>query len=164
MNQTNRNDPNLQWVLMYRKGIRATKIAAGAGVAESVVRYHLAIAAKQDPGLRAEHQKTLPSPAPRLTAAGKRNLDDILVFYDTGGRLRVSGSKRESALAGWLVRRRKDAADGTLSPAYALALAPALDTIPLLSHEAVRRRGPLTGAPGRAGYLSGRGHELPRHN
>ncbi len=50
-----------------------------------------------------------------------------MAFYEAEGRLPVSGrSRRESTLAEWLTRRRRDAADGTLSPAYPEAL----DTIP----------------------------------
>lgn len=43
--------PDSEWVLMYRQGIPARKIAAVAGAAETTVRYHIAIAAKQDPSL-----------------------------------------------------------------------------------------------------------------
>lgn len=59
--------------------------------------------------------------------AGRRNLEDVLAFYKTEGRLPIfSRSAREKTLAGWLHRRRKEAAQGTLSPAYANAL----DVIP----------------------------------
>lgn len=55
--------------------------------------------------------------------AGRRNLEDVLAFYKTEGRLPIfSRSAREKTLAGWLHRRRKEAAQGTLSPAYANAL------------------------------------------
>ena len=111
---------------MYRLGIPTRKIAAGAGVAETTVRYHLAIAAKQDPVLRADHQAALPPAAPRVTRSGRRNMEEILAFYEAEGRLPVaSRSALETVLAGWLVRRRAEAAAGTLSAAYA-----ALDTIP----------------------------------
>ncbi|MDQ0923372.1 hypothetical protein QF038_001880 [Pseudarthrobacter sp. W1I19] len=127
MTQTKRTAPDTEWVLMYRQGIPTPKIAAVAGVAETTVRYHLAIAAKLDPRIRAEHQAALPAALPRLTAAGQRNLEDVIAFYNTGGRLPIfSHSAREKALAVWLHRRRKDAAQGTLSPAYA----DALDVIP----------------------------------
>lgn len=118
--------PDPEWVLMYRQGIPTSKIAAGAGVAETTVRYNLAIATRQDPGLRAAHQAALPPAAPRVTGSGQRNVQEILAFYEAEGRLPVHGrSARESALASWLHRRRKEAAGGTLSPAYA-----ALDKIP----------------------------------
>lgn len=126
MTEIKRQAPNPEWVLMYRMGIPTPKIAAGAGVAQTTVRYHLAIAAKQDPALRAAHKAALPPPAPRVTERGQRNMEDILAFYESEGRLPVaSRSVRESALAGWLSRRRAQAAAGTLSSAYAV-----LDTIP----------------------------------
>lgn len=98
------------------------KIAAGAGVAETTVRYHLAIAAKLDPRIRAEHQAALPVSPQRLTAAGRRNLEDIIAFYKAEGRLPTRRSAREKALGVWLHRRRKEAAQGILSPPYAEAL------------------------------------------
>ncbi|WP_285247484.1 helicase associated domain-containing protein [Pseudarthrobacter sp. efr-133-R2A-89] len=123
MTHPKRPAPDPEWVLMYRQGIPAAKIAAGAGVAGSVVRYHLALAVKQDPDLRAEHQKALPPPPPRLTAAGQRTLEELLAFHAAEGRLPVAGrDARESKLAGWLARRRKEAAAGALSPAHAHAL------------------------------------------
>ncbi|MDT0168891.1 helicase associated domain-containing protein [Pseudarthrobacter sp. BRE9] len=127
MAKIKRPAPHPEWVLMYRKGIPAPKIAAGAGVAASVVRYHLAIAARQDSGLPQEHQAALPASPPRVTDAGRRNLAAVLAFYEAEGRLPVNGrSSEESALAGWLARRRKEAAEGSLSPVYAQGL----DAIP----------------------------------
>jgi hypothetical protein len=123
MTQTKRTAPDPEWVQMYRQGIPTPKIAAAAGVAETTVRYHLAIAAKQDPRIRAEHQAALPAALPRLTAAGRRNLEDVIAFYKTKGRLpNFSRSAREKALAVWLHRRRQEAAEGSLSPACAVAL------------------------------------------
>lgn len=85
---------------MYRQGIPAAKIAAGAGVAGSVVRYHLTLAGKEDPGLRDEHRKALLCPA-RLTMAGRRTLNDLLAFWDAEKRLPVTGrDARESKLPG----------------------------------------------------------------
>lgn len=127
MSQTKRRAPDPEWVLMYRRGIPAAKIAAGAGVSGSVVRYHLALAGKQDTGLHDEHRKALPPAPTRLAAAGQRTLNDLLAFWDAENRLPVTGrDARESKLAGWLARRRKEASVGSLSPAYARVL----DTIP----------------------------------
>ncbi|MHC6592755.1 hypothetical protein [Arthrobacter sp. C152] len=101
MTQTKRPAPHPEWVQMYGQGIPASKIAAVAGAPEATVRYHLAIAARQDPGLRARHQAALPPAPPRVTAAGQRILDDLLAFHATEGRLPVHGrSARESSLAG----------------------------------------------------------------
>ncbi|WP_455834107.1 helicase associated domain-containing protein [Pseudarthrobacter siccitolerans] len=163
MTQAKRSAPNPEWVLMYRQGNSAPKIAAGAGAAPSVVRYHLAIAAKLEPGLRGEHQKALPPAGPRLTVAGQRNLDDILAFYVAEGRLPVSGrSARESALAAWLQRRRKEAAEGALSPAYA-----DLDQIPGWREHVTKRCADEARWKQRldevAAYLAA-GNQWPRHN
>jgi hypothetical protein len=164
MTQIKRPAPNPEWVLMYRRGIPAPKIAAGAGVAPSVVRYHLAIAAKHDAGLRKEHQAALPAAPPRVTDAGRRNLADILTFYEAEGRLPVSGrSPQESALAGWLARCRKQAAADVLSPTYAEAL----DIIPAwrdypMKRDADAARWQQRLAEVRA-YLAA-GSDWPRHN
>jgi len=164
MTQTKRKAPDAEWVLMYRKGIPAPKIAAGAGVAESVVRYHLAVAAREDRGLRAAHKAALPKASQRVTEAGRRNLADILAFYETEGRLPVTGrSRRESTLAGWLTRRREQAAVGVLSPIYAEAL----DAISGWRNYPTKRDADAVRWTQRlsevAAYLAA-GHEFPRHN
>lgn len=164
MAQIKRPAPNPEWVLMYRKGIPAPKIAAGAGVAASVVRYHLAIAARQDSGLRQEHQAALPAPPPRVTDAGRRNLAAVLAFFAAEGRLPVNGrSPRESALAGWLARRRQEAAEGSLSPVYALAL----DAIPGWRDQLTKRDADAARWQRRlvevTAWLAG-GNDWPRHN
>lgn len=82
MSQTRRSAPDPEWVQMYRNGIPTPKITAAAGAAETTVRYHLAIADRQDPGLRDAHKAALPK-SQRLTVPGQRNLEDILAFYRT---------------------------------------------------------------------------------
>ncbi|SEQ04956.1 helicase associated domain-containing protein [Arthrobacter sp. OV608] len=163
MTQTKRLTPYPEWVLMYRNGIPASKISAVTGVAQSVIRYHLAIAAKQDPGLRDTHHAAARPVPGRVTEAGQRNLQDVLAFHETEGRLPVSGlSRRESTMAEWLTRRRKDDAKGTLSPTYAEAL----DSIPgwrqntaKREADAVRWKDRLTEV---AAWLAG-GNDWPRH-
>lgn len=163
MNQTKRPAPNPEWLIMYRRGIPTSKIAAGAGVAETTVRYHMAIAARRDPDLRAQHTAALPQAAPRLTAAGQRNLEDILAFYESEGRLPVSGrSRRESTLAEWLTRRRKQAAAGVLSPAYVQALG----TIPGWLDESTKRDADAARWRQRLGEVAANqaaGNDWPRH-
>ncbi|WP_456506504.1 helicase associated domain-containing protein [Arthrobacter sp. UYCu723] len=104
---------------MYRKGIPAPKIAAATGLAASTIRYHLHLAAQEEPGLRDQH-RTAHSKAPRNNRAGLRNLHDVLAFHQTQGQLPTTGGNtaRERALGVWLHHRRQDAAAGTLSPAY----------------------------------------------
>lgn len=127
MGQVKRPTPHPDWVQMYRSGIPAKTISAVTGVAQSVNRHHLAIAAKQDPGLRDAHRSAAAPTPTRVTVPGRRNMEDALAFNQAEGRLPVHGrSPRETALAEWLARRRKDAANGTLSPVYAEAL----DAIP----------------------------------
>jgi hypothetical protein len=154
MSQINRKAPNSEWVQMYRQGIPSPKIAAVVGAAETTVRYHLGIAARQDPTLRAEHKAAV-QPAPRVTQTGRQNLEDILALYQAQSRLPVAGrSKRESALAGWLVRRRRQAAEGTLSSAYAEALGaiPGWREYPTKRHPGRLEAGP-GGWPARAVHV-----------
>ena len=163
MSQINRKAPNSEWVHMYRQGIPSPKIAAVVGAAETTVRYHLAIAARQDPTLRSEHKAAV-QPAPRVTQTGRQNLEDILALYQAQRRLPVAGrSKRESALAGWLVRRRRQAADGTLSSAYAEALEaiPGWREYPTKQDSDEARWRQRLGEV--ADYLAA-GNELPRHS
>lgn len=117
--------PDPEFVLMYRKGIPTSKIAALEDVAETTVRYHLRIAARAEPGIRDEHKSALPLPAPRMPEAGLRNLAGVIAFHESEGRLPAThgNSAKERALSAWLVRRRRDAAQGTLSPTYREALA-----------------------------------------
>ncbi|MDP9988773.1 DNA-binding CsgD family transcriptional regulator [Arthrobacter oryzae] len=124
MTESRRVAPDPGFVLQYRQGAPTSTIAAAAGVAETTVRYHLQIAAKADPGIRDEHKAAL-APAPRKSGAGLRNLADVLAFHEAHGRLPVSHGKtaRERALAAWLANRRRQAAEGTLSPTYRAALA-----------------------------------------
>ena len=127
-----RTAPDPEFVLLYRQGAPTSTIAEGAGVAATTVRYHLQIAAQQDPGLREEHQAALASPRRRIVSAGRRNLSDVLAFYRKHGRLPGTHEKtpRKRALGMWLLRRRQEAAAGTLSPGYreALAVIPGWDT------------------------------------
>lgn len=120
---------------MYRHGITSPKIAEGAGVAESTVRYHLHLAAKAEPGLRDDH-KAAARKVTRHSSAGLRNLNDTIAFHAAAGRLPTMGGStpRERALGVWLHRRRLDAVAGTLSPAYreALSVIPGWDTVPSL--------------------------------
>lgn len=106
---------------MYRQGLTTTQIAATAAVGQSTVRYHLAIAATAEPSIRDEHlTATRPPPVTRITAEGLRNLNDTVALYRAEGRLpsSKSASARERALATWLLRRRQDHDQGTLSPTY----------------------------------------------
>ena len=149
---------------MYRRGITPAKIAAGAGTAESTVRYHLAIAARLEPSIRDEHRKAVPVPA-RITTAGRQNLDDILALFRAEGRLPTTGgaAARERALGVWLHRRRQEAADGVLSPIYQEAL----DAIPGWHQASTKKADDEARWKQRlaevARHLTG-GNDWPRHN
>jgi hypothetical protein len=123
MTKQHRTAPDPEWVQMYRLGIQTAKIAAGAGAAESTVRYHLGLAVKADPSLRNAH-KSAAGKVTRRTWAGARNLRDVLAFHEAEGRLPVTSGRtaRKRALGVWLHRRRQEAAAGTLSPVHGEAL------------------------------------------
>lgn len=127
MTEGRRRAPHSEWVEMYRRGIPASKIAATEGAAVTTVRYHLQIAGTADPRLRYEHRRAL-VPVVRVPAPSLRNLQDTVDFYKTEGRLPRTYGKtpRERALGVWLLRRRKEAADGKLSSTYREVL----ETIP----------------------------------
>jgi hypothetical protein len=90
MTVARRSAPDPEFVQLYRRGTPTSRIAAWAGVAETTVRYHLQIAAKQDPSIREEHLAAVAPPEPRVMAAGLRNLADVLAFHASQGRLPVS--------------------------------------------------------------------------
>ncbi|WP_181037592.1 helicase associated domain-containing protein [Arthrobacter sp. ZGTC412] len=117
--------PDPEFVMMYRKGIPTSKIAALEDVAETTVRYHLQIAARAEPGIRDEHKAALSPPARRPSEVGLRNLAAVIAFHKSEGRLPVTHGKtaKERALGAWLVHRRREAAQGSLSPIYREALA-----------------------------------------
>ena len=81
-----RKAPNAEWVAMYQKGIPTSKIASIEGVAESTVRYHLGIAARTEPDIKAEH-KTSRGPVSPATAGGLQHMADTISFYEREGRL-----------------------------------------------------------------------------
>jgi hypothetical protein len=121
MPERKRAAPYPEWVLMYRRGLTTTQIAATTGAAQSTVRYHLAIAAAAEPSFRDDHRNaTGPTRSARVTTEGLQNLSDTIALYKAEGRLPSSKSvsARERALATWLLRRRQDHDRGTLSPTY----------------------------------------------
>lgn len=73
-----RSAPYWEWVEMYRRGIGPTKIADVCGVAVTTVRYHLQIAATDDPGLRREHAAAMPAKVPTDTAL--QRMHDLISF------------------------------------------------------------------------------------
>ncbi|MDR6417570.1 helicase associated domain-containing protein [Pseudarthrobacter sulfonivorans] len=164
MTKEHRTAPDPEWVQMYRQGITTPKIAAGAGMAETTVRYHLVIAARLEPSIRDEHREAAFVP-PRITAAGRQNLQHILALYRTEGRLPTTSAAtaRERALGVWLHRRRQEAAKGVLSPIYKEGL----DVIPGWHHPSTKKANDESRWKQRlaevASYRAG-GKDWPRHN
>lgn len=119
MTEVKRTAPHPEWVQMYRQGIPSPAIAAAAGVGKSTVRYHLHIAAQADPSIRDEHRAAAGAPV-QSSAAGLRNMEDLIALYKTEGRLPSfrGTAPGERALAVWLQRRRQDSTRGALSPIY----------------------------------------------
>lgn len=105
---------------MYRRGIAPSKIAEVCGAAATTVRYHLQIAAKRDPGLRGEHAAALPVTVPDPAETSLQKMQDLVALYQAEGRLPAARAKssREQALVSWLYRRRRESAQGTLSPVF----------------------------------------------
>ncbi|MDP9983121.1 hypothetical protein J2W14_002534 [Pseudarthrobacter oxydans] len=106
-------------VLMYRLGLSRTRIAELVRVHPAVVGYHLVIARRRDPGLEGEHRaaagaRTSPSPM-SLT-----RMEEVIAWIVVEGRRprEHSEHKDERSMARWLSDRRREAAEGTLDPAY----------------------------------------------
>ncbi|MDP9696139.1 UNVERIFIED_ORG: hypothetical protein J2X79_003718 [Arthrobacter globiformis] len=118
-----RSAPYQEWVLMYRKGLSRGQIADFTGAAPATVGYHLRLARERDPGLQNEHETAARKPA--VTGQGRERLGQLAAFVQEVGRYpsRNSDDGAERTLAGWLQRRRREAAAGTLTPAYLQALA-----------------------------------------
>ena len=125
MDRRIRRAPDAEWVLMYRLGLSRQRIAELVRAAPATVRYHLVIARDQDPGLEAAHQDA----AGAQTGPSHTNLDHmekITVWIKAEGRFPRDRSEDrvERSMARWLSDRRREAADGTLSPAFRDGLAP----------------------------------------
>ena len=126
MDRRLRRAPDAEWVLMYRLGLSRQRIAALVRVEPATVGYHLVIARRQDPGLEAEHQSAagaaaVPYPSPKELA----RMDGLIAWVKAEDRLPEdrSGDRGERSMARWLSGRRREAAEGTLDPAYRDGLA-----------------------------------------
>jgi hypothetical protein len=106
------------------EGLSRGQIANLTDAAPATVGYHLGLARTQDPGLQNEHETAARKPS--VTGQGRERLQQLVAFVQDTGRYpsRSSDAVAERTLAAWLQRRRREAADGTLAPAYRQALAP----------------------------------------
>ncbi|WP_079550091.1 helicase associated domain-containing protein [Arthrobacter sp. 49Tsu3.1M3] len=121
MDRRLRRAPDAEWVLMYRLGLSRQRIAALVRVPAAAVGYHLAIARRQDPGLEAEHQAAADAtPIPYPSPTDLARMEVVIAWVKAEGRLPRdrSGQRSERSMARWLSVRRREAAVGTLDPAY----------------------------------------------
>ncbi|MFE4230114.1 helicase associated domain-containing protein [Arthrobacter sp. NPDC056886] len=126
MDRRLRRAPDAEWVLMYRLGLSRQRIAALVRAEPATVGYHLVIARRQDPGLESEHQAAAgAAPVPYLSAKDLARMDELIAWVKAEGRLPRdrSGQRSERSMARWLSVRRREAAEGTLQPAYRNGLA-----------------------------------------
>ena len=126
MDRRLRRAPDAEWVLMYRLGLSRQRIAALVRAEPAAVGYHLAIARRQDPGLEAEHQAAAgAAPVPYPSPTDLARMEELIAWVSAEGRLPVgrSGDRGERSMARWLSARRREAAEGTLDPAYSDGLA-----------------------------------------
>ena len=126
MDRRLRRAPDAEWVLMYRLGLSRQRIAAIVRAEPATVGYHLVIARRQDPGLEAEHLAAAgATPVPYPSPADLAHMDELIAWVKAEGRLPEdrSGDRGERSMARWLSGRRREAAEGTLDPAYRDGLA-----------------------------------------
>ncbi|MFE4835312.1 helicase associated domain-containing protein [Arthrobacter sp. NPDC056691] len=117
--------PNAEWVLMYRGGLTRPRIAALTRAPSSTISYHLTVALAADPGLQAAHEQAAGTPAPQVSVLGLARMRELVALVQETGRYptRTAVDAKERMVASWWERRRRDAAAGTLAPAYRDGLA-----------------------------------------
>jgi hypothetical protein len=146
---------------MYRKGLSRGQIAELTRAAPATVGYHLRLARERDSGLQDEHEAA--ARKPQAIGQARERLDQLAAFVQETGRYpsRSSGDAEERTLAGWLQRRRREAADGTLAPVYlqGLAVLPGWQGTPRAVADEARWQDRLTAL---SEYLAS-GQDWPRH-
>lgn len=123
MGDKSRQVPHPEWVLMYRRGLTRSRIANLVGAPVSKVGYHLTVARDIYPELVHEHEAAAPrggDQSQTVTGRGIATMNALINFVTTHGRYPASKapSQEERALGLWLQRRRRNAAAGTLAPAF----------------------------------------------
>jgi hypothetical protein len=147
---------------MYRLGLSRKRIADLVRAHPAAIGYHLVIARRQDPELEAEHQAAAGA-TPSHSPTGVARMDEVIAWVSAEGRFPRdrSGDKEERSMARWLADRRREAADGTLSPAYrdGLANVPGWAGNPRAAADAVRWHDRLAQLVG----FRAEGNDWPRH-
>lgn len=126
MDRQLRRAPDAEWVLMYRLGLSRKRIAELVRAEPATVGYHLIIARRRDPGLEAEHQAAAgAAPGPNPSPNDLARMEQVITWVLAEGRLPRwrSVDRDERSGARWLSLRRREAAEGTLDPAYSAGLA-----------------------------------------
>lgn len=106
---------------MYRLGLTRSRIAVLVGAPASTVGYHLTVARGLDAGLANEHEAAkVGKKGTPVTQRGLKSMTKLIDFVKVEGRYPTysSTSTEERTLAMWLQRRRRNAAAGTLAPAF----------------------------------------------
>jgi hypothetical protein len=109
---------------MYRLGLSRNRIADLVGAEPATVGYHLVIARRRDPELEAAHLAAAATGrSPSLASLAR--MDEIIAWISAEHRFPRDRSedKGEQSMARWLSDRRREAAGGTLHPAYRDSLA-----------------------------------------
>ncbi|MEO3935104.1 helicase associated domain-containing protein [Micrococcaceae bacterium Sec7.4] len=92
----------------------------------AVIGYHLVIARRHDPGLETEHHAAAgAAPVPYPSPTDLSRMEEVIDWVSAEGRLPEgrSDDRGERSMARWLSNRRREAAEGTLDPAYSHGLA-----------------------------------------
>ncbi|KRE52947.1 hypothetical protein ASG92_25090 [Arthrobacter sp. Soil736] len=149
---------------MYRGGLTRGQIAKLVDAATSTVGYHLAAARNEDPELQSAHEAAAALRTTHAsTAQGLEHIRELVAFVQDTGRYpsRASTSEAERTLAAWLQRRREEAREGTLAPAYrdGLAALPGWQTPTRVEADEARWRERLTAL---VEYRAA-GSDWPRH-
>jgi hypothetical protein len=125
MDRRVRRVPDPEWELMYRRGLSRGRIADLVRAPARTIAYHLAAARAEDPGLEDEHAAAAGTGSATVPSKGRERMDQLIALVRSKGQYPSSRSPdlAERTLAGWLGRRRREAAAGTLAPAIRDGLA-----------------------------------------
>lgn len=104
-----------EWVIMYRQGLTAGRIAELCRVNVQQVNRAIARARRSDPGIAQEHLAKVPRP-PAASKRWKARCEELTAFMAANGRppFATGHGPEESSLGRWLERQRGEAVKGEL--------------------------------------------------